>query len=545
MQDIPTLKLLDPLKKVFEKFDIDYEVMRAILKVKLTMDGRRTPTMLAQNSQKKDKGNQFIKSLWLYVLFGLFMIPLLFIGEHYLFQMSMFFGMFTFFIMTSMISDFSSVLLDIRDRNILYPKPINRRTVSAAKMMHIIIYLGYLSIALVTIPLIVGLIRHGILFLLLAVINLIFINLFVVVLTALFYFLILQFFDGEKLKDLINYVQIGLSLMIMVGYQLLARSFEIINLTITIEPQWWQVFIFPMWFAANMDLLLNQSTEGFYLLFAALSIIVPCTAIILYLKFNDMFEHSLQKLTYQGKSKGMKKAKWRKWLLQLFCRTQEERAFYRFASAMMKNERDFKLKAYPSLGFSIVIPFIFIFGVLGDNGEDLANSHTYLTIYFSLLVIPTIMLLMPYSVKYKGAWIYRTAPIIELKPIFSGTIKAFLVKLFLPPFLLLSLVFTFLYGLKIIPELIIVLLNAFTFVVICFAILKKAIPFTESFDQYTQTGNGIIAFFLMFLAGVFAILHYVSTIYPYGTYIYLGLAVLYLMVSWKVAFNIGWEKVIE
>ena len=118
--------------------------MRAILKVKLTMDGRRTPTMIGQDSKKKDKGNQFIKSLWLYVLFGLIMIPFLFIGEGYLFQMSMFFGMFTFFIMTSMISEFSSVLLDIRDRNILYPKPINRRTISAAKVMHIIIYLTYL-----------------------------------------------------------------------------------------------------------------------------------------------------------------------------------------------------------------------------------------------------------------------------------------------------------------------------------------------------------------------------------------------------------------
>ena len=58
--------------------------------------------------------------------------------------------------MTSMISDFSSVLLDIRDSNILYPKPIDRKTVSAAKLIHIIIYLSLLTVALVRPSLIAG-----------------------------------------------------------------------------------------------------------------------------------------------------------------------------------------------------------------------------------------------------------------------------------------------------------------------------------------------------------------------------------------------------
>jgi ABC-2 type transport system permease protein len=33
-----------------------------------------------------------------------------------------------------------------------------------------------------------------------------------------------------------------------------------------------------------------------------------------------------------------------RFLLQIICRSDEERAFFRFASTMMKNERDFKLK---------------------------------------------------------------------------------------------------------------------------------------------------------------------------------------------------------
>src|SRR5690606_5047886 len=162
-----------------------------------------------------------------------------------------------------------------------------------------------------------------------------------------------RFFDGEKLKDIINYVQIGLSLMIMVGYQLLIRSFEFINLTISLQPKWWQVFIFPMWFGANMEMLMKGRFEPFYLLFSALAILTPILSIWRYMKFTGTFEQNLQKLAYHGKAKEPRRRKAGEMLLSLICRSPEERAFFRFAGSMMKNERDFKLKAYPSLGFSI------------------------------------------------------------------------------------------------------------------------------------------------------------------------------------------------
>ena len=58
-----------------------------------------------------------------------------------------------FIIMTTLIADFSSVLLDVRDRSILSTKPISAKTINAAKFMHIFIYLTYLTIAFTAIPL--------------------------------------------------------------------------------------------------------------------------------------------------------------------------------------------------------------------------------------------------------------------------------------------------------------------------------------------------------------------------------------------------------
>ncbi|WP_313804492.1 hypothetical protein [Cytobacillus sp.] len=547
MQDFRTLKLLDRFEYVFSRFGVDYKIMRKILQVKLTMDGRRVPTIFSQNVKNKDQetNNQYIKSLWIYVVFGLFLIPFVLMGENYLFQMSLFFGIFTFFVMTSMIADFSSVLLDIRDRNILFPKPVDRKTVSTSKMVHVAIYLSFLTIALVSIPLIVGLVKNGVLFFLVSILNIVLIDLLIIGVTALIYLFILRFFDGEKLKDIINYVQIGLSLMIMVGYQLLIRSFQFIDLTVSLEPQWWQIFIFPMWFGANMEMIMNGSFQLLYLLFTALGILIPLLSIWIYMKYNHVFEQNLQKLTYHGKSKENKQSKLRQLFLKGICHSNEERAYFRFASSMMKNERDFKLKVYPSLGFSIVIPFIFIMNGYNTNFNDLSTSKSYLTIYFSLIIIPTIMILLKFSGKYKGAWIYRVTPIKQLKPIFSGTIKAFIFKLYLPVYLLLSAVFIVVFGVRVLPDLIIVFLNACIYAVICFMILKKSIPFSESIDQYNQNSNGAIVFGLMLFVALFAGIHYVSTLFSYGIYLYLVIAIICLATLWKQAFNITWEKIMR
>ncbi|WP_243291793.1 hypothetical protein [Bacillus sp. FJAT-47783] len=547
MQDYRTLKLLDRFAKIFTSFGVDYKIMRRILQVKLTMDGRRVPTIFSQNVNKKGKenSNQYIKSLWIYVLFGLFMIPILLMGENYLFQMSLFYGIFTFFVMSSMISDFSSVLLDIRDRNIMFPKPVDRKTISTAKMVHVVIYLSFLTIALVGVPLIVGLVKNGLLFLLVSVVNIILIDLLIVGLTTLIYLFILRFFDGEKLKDIINFVQIGLSLMIMVGYQLLIRSFELIDLTISLEPRWWQVFIFPMWYGANMEMIMKGAFQPFYVLFSALGILVPFLSIWIFMKLNSTFEQNLQKLAYHGKEKEPKRSKFGQSLLRIICRSHEERAFFRFASSMMKNERDFKLKVYPFLGFSVVLPFIFIINVLNTDLDHLSTSKTYLTIYFSLIIIPTIMILLKYSGTYKGAWIYRVAPIKQLKWVFSGTIKAFIFKLYLPVYLFLSVLFIVLFGVKILPDLVVVFFNACTYAVICFMILKKSIPFSESFDQYNQNSNGSIVFGLMLLVALFAGIHYFSTLYSYGIYLYLVITIIFLATIWKLAFNITWEKILK
>lgn len=247
-------------------------MMRHILQVKLTMDARRVPTIFNETQSKS--GNQFLKSLWVYALMGLILIAFLF-GEQYIFQMSILFSIVMFIIMTSMISDFSNVMLDVRDKMILGTKPIDARTINAAKVVHVTIYLVILTIAFVGLPMIIGLFIHGIVFFLLSLIVLIFINLLVLIMTAVVYITILRFFDGEKLKDIINYIQILLSISMIVGYQLVARSFQVVDLNISFSFEWWHLFMPPFWYGAIYEIVMNGTVNSENMILAILGIVVP------------------------------------------------------------------------------------------------------------------------------------------------------------------------------------------------------------------------------------------------------------------------------
>ncbi|AVK97087.1 hypothetical protein FCT18_05715 [Lysinibacillus sphaericus] len=535
MKDFKVLQLLDKMQFIFQKMGIDYSIMRQILHIKLTMDERKVPTIFNQN--KKDQKNSYFKSLWIYALYGLILIPFMGFGDNYHFQMSIAYGIVIFIVMTTLISDFSSVLLDVRDRSILSTKPINAKTINAAKILHILIYLTYLTIALTAIPLLVSLFTQGILFFLLTVFALIFINIFIVVLTTILYIVILRFFDGEKLKDIINYVQIGLSLVLMIGYQVLIRSFEFVNLEMVVTFRWWSIFIIPMWFAAPYELILNGNNSYFTLVGTIFSVFIPLISIGLYITLIPTFERNLQKLLSTSKSKKEKRSRLKDYFLSFICRTSEEKAFYRFASLMMKQERDFKLKVYPSLGFSFVIPFIFMFNMMRSDHVDYSTSISYLNIYFSMLIIPSAVMMLGHSAKYKAAWIYKVFPIKDYTDLQKGSLKAFLIKLYIPLYLVLSIVFCFIYGPRIIPDLLIVLVASCLYTIICYMGFENKVPFTKPFDEIGD-GQSWKALILFIPLGILAFIHYLlATSISYGTFIYFFVLVIVNFISWKFLFK--------
>ncbi|WP_312369663.1 hypothetical protein [Lachnoclostridium sp.] len=546
MKEFKTLIILDRFRKMFEKMGIDYDLMRRILQVKFVMDGRKVPSVVGNVKEKnKETENNFLKSLWAYALMGIINVIFVTLNVSYLFQMSLVFGITMFMVMTSLISDFSSVLLDVRDKNLILSKPVNNITLNMAKIIHIVVYLFFITMALIGPALVVGTIRHGIIFFLLFFIEIILLDFFIVALTALLYLGILRFFDGEKLKDVINYVQIGLSITITIGFQFVGRLFNFIDLNVTFQPRWWQYFVIPTWFGAPFEVFLRGDVNIHYIILSVFALAIPVLSICLYIKLIPVFERNLQKLNNQSGRNKKKKGKIIAWIATIVCSTKEERTFFHFATKMVKYEREFKLRVYPTLGFAFVFPFIFLFTSMQNGGfHQMASSNAYYNIYFCALFLPTVILMMRYSANYKGAWIYKVMPIHELAPVFKGTLKAFLVNLLLPLYVLECIIFTWIFGARIIPDLIVVLLNIFIYTVICFKKLKIELPFTRPFEP-GQEGNQGAVILLMLVLGILCLIHYLCKRVTFGIYIYIPVALIINVALWRRAFNISWKTLEE
>ena len=54
MKDYRFLRFLDKFKGAYTKFGVDYDKMRLILAVKLTLDSRRTSTIMKNNNKGEE-----------------------------------------------------------------------------------------------------------------------------------------------------------------------------------------------------------------------------------------------------------------------------------------------------------------------------------------------------------------------------------------------------------------------------------------------------------------------------------------------------------
>lgn len=543
MKEFRVLKVIDKLSGLYKKAGVDYDVFRLILNTKLTMDGRRKATVFNDNRKNKEDSNQFYKALIMYAFFGIFIGLMLIFDVNKMYLMTIYFSAIMFMVLTIFISDFSYVILDVRDKNILFTKGVDNKTINAAKITHVVIYMIYLTLALVGVSFIISF-KYGGLYSLIFILEIILLDIFMIIITALVYLFVLKFFDGEKLKDMINYVQIVLSIAMVVLYQIVPRLFGVIDVSnITYKEKIWHLLIPPMWFSAPLSIISGEGITLIKIIMCVLAIAIPIVSIIIYIKLIPSFENNLQKLN-NNEDKIKEKNKLLIKINNLFCKDNTERAFFNFSIGIMNSEREFKLKIYPNLALGIVFPLIFILPSIERNSiggifESIRNSRFYLSIYAFAIVIPNILIMLRYSEKYLGAWIYEVAPIMKISSIFKGVIKAALYKLMLGPYIILSIIFIVIFGPGVIVHLIISFLSFILLIIINFTVLKKVFPFSQKFEA-TNSGEGLLTLFTSLGCSIILLLiHFAISKILLLNFIYLIILIIIDLILWNFAFNIS------
>ena len=540
MEDFFSLKILDLFRPLFEAFGVEYEKMRLIVSMKLTLDKRK-------NNSSEDK-NSLMQSVILYLVIGLVASRTIVMPIDIMTKMTVLFALIFVMLLTCFITDFSSVILDTYDRHIIGITDVKDITLNMAKIVHIIIYISIISLSISAFSILMILMAYNIGFCLLFILCMILMDFLLIMMTSVIYYLLIKIFKGEKLKDVLNLFQIFMILVFSIMYYFITSSLSDIQINYTFSINAYDLFIPFMWFASLFSVIFYGKIQTLYIIMAILGIIVPILSILIYIKLTPAFERNLDKLeqvSYNEKDSKSKKSFVSK-LANKICKNNEEKSFFEFIYTNLSRDREFKTRVYPTLASGIIMPLVLLF-VTYDRSisimeylKSLSTTNNFLNIYLAVILLQNCILLLKYSKEYEASFIYDVLPISKKKNIYSAEFKVIIIKLFVPVFIIIGVPYLILFKTKFIVHLLIAFVSTIFISMGTFRVNDKSLPFSEDYAVTANTSNFLNIIKSIGFVGVAVLLHYLIILKaPYiFSVAYLILLILIMKIIWNKVFDI-------
>ncbi|MEO7767917.1 MAG: hypothetical protein ABIS01_10840, partial [Ferruginibacter sp.] len=514
------LKILLRFIQAFSATGINFEKLTIIAETKILMDRRRTPAAFKQK-QQKGQTNPLRMTLIIYFGMGLFigftiyslnsmLLAMVYTHAYLLFMMSM-----------TLVTDFSSVLLDTADTQIILPKPVNSRTLFVARVVHILVYLFQFTIALAIAPIIFTFIKYGWLVGMGLVVTTPLMVAFAVFNTYLLYGLMLRFANEQKIKDIVGYFQIFLTIFFAAGFQIIPRLINFDNTNYSLTLHWYSYFLPPLWMATALEALQQLKFNTIHLLMIGCTIIIPLFTVWLMVKYlAPSFSKKLALLgnvtgTANGKVAGTKGQKMlSEKLAKLVCTTKTETAGFESVWKITGRDKNFMIKFYPSLAYIAIFSFIFIFKNgknIMDTWQGLPSTKQFLLlIYLPMLSVSASLSIVSFYDNFAASWIYQSTPLVKPGELISGTLKALLLKFFVPVYMVLCAFAFYIWGLPIVDDFIFGFFNCVLLFVGIANVSDHYLPFSRQQNVKQQTGKIAEAIFQFALIGLLVGAHYLA-----------------------------------
>lgn len=540
MEDFFSLKILDLFRPLFEAFGVEYEKMRLIVNMKLTLDKRK-------NNSSENK-NSLMQSVILYLVIGLVASRIIVMPIDIMTKMTVLFALIFVMLLTCFITDFSSVILDTYDRHIIGITDVKDITLNMAKIVHIIIYISIISLSISAFSILMILMAYNIGFCLLFILCMILMDFLLIMMTSIIYYLLIKIFKGEKLKDVLNLFQIFMILVFSIIYYFITSSLSDIQINYTFSIKAYDLFIPFMWFASLFCVAFYGKIETLYIIMSILGIIVPILSILIYVKLTPAFERNLEKLeqvSYNEKDSKSKKSFVSK-LGNKICKNNEEKSFFEFIYINLSRDREFKTRVYPTLASGIIMPLVLLI-VTYDRSmsimeylKSLSTTNNFLNIYLAVILLQNCILLLKYSKEYEASFIYDVLPISKKKNIYSAEFKVIIIKLFVPVFIIIGIPYLILFKAKFIVHLLIAFVSTIFISMGTFRANDKSLPFSEDYAVTANTSNFLNIIKSIGFVGAAVLLHYLIILKaPYiFSVAYLILLILIMKIIWNKVFDI-------
>lgn len=530
----------------------DPVALRAIVDVKLTMDNRRSYASIGRYGQNKtgEKNNQFLIVLAMYAFFGLFTgLGMLAIPpqEVLFIPLTVTFAYLMVFCAMTLLSDFSSLILDSADNQIILPRPVSGRTLLLSRIVHIAGYLFSITLALSLCGLIIVTFRFGplagIMFLVMSLLS----SILMVFLTNVFYLLLMQFTSEERLREVINYFQIVMAIVFYGSYQLVPRLMDRDMLTEAVEWQNWFYLVPPMWMAGAVDMVAQPVFDGPHVFLAGLAIVLPFAGLwvmnrVLGPVFNARLAGLEQDSTPASVKTGLEQtSSIMQRLSRLLTNNPLERAAFGFTWRVTARDRKFKLKTYPQLGFGLAYIIAMSVGGFGSFGK---SSGFYLfALYYTGLFVMTAQYQLSASDDFKAAWVYGSAPISRPGEILSGSMKALIAKLMVPFYVLVAIYIAWRFGLDKIDDIVLAFSNSLIMSIASAMVSERKLPFSIAQDvvHKSNTARGLV---VLLVLGLIAGAHYGLTLIPYGVWVAVPFSIGIFWYLFSRYRQTGWDQIV-
>nr|WP_294903286.1 hypothetical protein [uncultured Lacibacter sp.] len=516
---------------LYTKMGVHMPHLKAILTSKLIMDDRRPNSIrqVQQNRNEKAVSNATLGTMFIALLTGLFFLLAFMFGNSYATSLTFYFSFYIFMLAGILISDFTTVLIDVRDNYILLPKPVNDKTIVVSRLLHILVHLSKVVLPMSIPGIVTVFIQKGVGGALLMIPLFILATLLTIFVINAVYLVILKITTPARFQSIITYFQIFFAVLIFASYQVVPRMIERSAMQNIDVSSYRFIWLLPSyWLGVAWEALYTLRFTTVSIGYTAAAFLLPVIAIWVVVKiFAPSFTQKLAQINAgsgesakpAGSTREEKKSFVER-LASILTAKGAERAGFLFTWKMMSRNRDFKIKVYPSIGYLFVYFFIFFFRGSNrslDSFTDPERMQTMLLgiIYFSTLLLTTALQHIVISEKWKAAWIWYLAPLKAPGKILSGSITAALIMFFLPLALLISIVAVSLWGIAVLPNLFMGMSAQLFICTILSKIMVRKLPFSSPPVGANSGGNFLRTILFLFIAGSAGVLHYFLFNYNY------------------------------
>lgn len=500
---------LKPFQSIIEKTGANFVQVCHLVDLKLLLDNRKARP---NSNSAKDPNNSLIKQTLMYILVGTFM-SLMFIKSNDLFLISFSTHIYLMVMVTiTMLAEYSVSLFDTRNNTLLIPLPANGQTLGWSRVMHIMIYLLLLTSSLVLPSVVITSVKFGVVAGLLLVVTSLLNTVFTLFFTIFIYLGLMKFTSGDKLKDIMMYIQVGFTVVIMIGYQLAPRYLMPMTMSgETMQPNWYFLLIPPAWF--SMFIVVFQSQSAIILTGTLLAVVLPVVSMLFIgKKLFYGFENKLTQLnTGDNSSSRMKEGKtakengvWFRTVSIILGIPKNEIPVFRLMWKLSGRERLFKQSILPMVAYMVVIP---LFSVFAQNGMGTLESKYIAFLYFTIMTSSMIPNFMAIGSTNHTSWMFRIIPNNKPSSIFSNAVKAAFARYFIPVFLLMVLPLFYFKGAMALVDITTIFLFNYLVVLALLHFQNPYMPFSQSKTAAQGGKTALRMFLIIFLAFPLGFLH--------------------------------------